>query len=102
MLDYATSKTAVIGLTKSAAKELGADRIRVNAICPGGVATEAALGFAGGDSSVIERAARETQLIPEAIAPDDMVGPLLFLVSDAAKFMTGQTIVVDGGRFFLG
>jgi NAD(P)-dependent dehydrogenase (short-subunit alcohol dehydrogenase family) len=102
MLDYATSKTAIIGLTKSAAKELGDDRIRVNAICPGGVATEAALELAGGDTSLIERLALKSQLLKEVIAPDDMVAPLLFLVSDASKFMTGQTVVVDGGRFFLG
>ncbi|MFI5048050.1 MAG: SDR family NAD(P)-dependent oxidoreductase, partial [Acidimicrobiia bacterium] len=102
MLDYATSKAAVIGFTKSAAKDLGADHIRVNAICPGGVASEAALELAGGNRDAIQRYASETQLIPEVIEPDDLVGPLLFLVSDAAKFMTGQTIVVDGGRYFLG
>jgi NAD(P)-dependent dehydrogenase (short-subunit alcohol dehydrogenase family) len=102
MLDYATSKTAIIGLTKSAAKELGSDGIRVNAICPGGVSTEAALELAGGDTTLIERLADEAQLIKQVIGPDDMVGPLLFLASDASKFMTGQTVVVDGGRFFLG
>jgi 3-oxoacyl-[acyl-carrier protein] reductase len=102
MLDYATSKTAIIGLTKSAAKELGTDGIRVNAISPGGVSTEAALELAGGDSTLIERLAAEAQLIKQVIGPDDLVGPLLFLVSDASKFMTGQTVVVDGGRFFLG
>ncbi len=101
-VDYATSKAAVIGFTKSAAKELGPDNIRVNAICPGGVATEAALGFAGGDVTKIEQAARQSQLVGEAIKPDDMVGPMLFLVSDASRFMTGQTVVFDGGRFFLG
>jgi NAD(P)-dependent dehydrogenase (short-subunit alcohol dehydrogenase family) len=102
MLDYATSKTAIIGLTKSAAKELGPDGIRVNAICPGGVSTEAALDLAGGDATVIQRFARDTQLLNEVIGPDDMVGPLLFLASDASRFMTGQTVVYDGGRFFLG
>jgi NAD(P)-dependent dehydrogenase (short-subunit alcohol dehydrogenase family) len=101
-LDYATSKAAVIGLTKSSAKELSADRIRVNAICPGGVATEAALTFVGGDISRVEQAAHSSQLIPEMMRPDDLVGPLLFLASDASKFMTGQTVVFDGGRFFLG
>jgi len=56
----------------------------------------------GGDPTRIERLAQEAQLIKQVIGPDDMVGPLLFLVSDASKFMTGQTVVVDGGRFFLG
>ena len=101
-LDYATSKAAVIGLTKSSAKELSADNIRVNAICPGGVATEAALSFVAGDISRVAQAASQSQLLPEMIRPDDLVGPLLFLVGDASKFMTGQTVVFDGGRYFLG
>jgi NAD(P)-dependent dehydrogenase (short-subunit alcohol dehydrogenase family) len=101
-LDYATSKAAVIGLTKSSAKELSADKIRVNAICPGGVATEAALSFVAGDISRVAQAASQSQLLPDMIRPDDLVGPLLFLVSDASKFMTGQTVVFDGGRYFLG
>jgi NAD(P)-dependent dehydrogenase (short-subunit alcohol dehydrogenase family) len=99
-LDYGTSKAAVLGLTKNAAKELAADRIRVNAICPGAVASEAAIGLAG-DVSVFDQV-KESQLIAQTINPDDMVEPLLFLVSDASKFMTGQALVVDGGRYFLG
>jgi NAD(P)-dependent dehydrogenase (short-subunit alcohol dehydrogenase family) len=99
-LDYGTSKAAVLGLTKNAAKELAADHIRVNAICPGAVASEAAIGLAG-DMSVFDQV-KESQLIAETINPDDMVEPLLFLVSDASKFMTGQALVVDGGRYFLG
>jgi len=102
MLDYATSKAALIGLTKNAALELGADRIRVNAIAPGGVATEATAGILGADVSVMEERAKATQLIASAIQPEDLVGPMLYLVSDAAKLMTGQTLVFDGGRFFLG
>jgi NAD(P)-dependent dehydrogenase (short-subunit alcohol dehydrogenase family) len=102
MVDYATSKAAVIGFTKSAAKELGPDNIRVNCICPGGVASEAALGYVAGDLTLIEKAANESQLLPHAIKPDDMIGPLLFLASDSSKFMTGQTVVFDGGRHFLG
>jgi NAD(P)-dependent dehydrogenase (short-subunit alcohol dehydrogenase family) len=99
-LDYGTSKAAVLGLTKNAAKELAGDHIRVNAICPGAVASEAAIELAG-DMSVFNQA-KDSQLIPEAINPDDLVEPLLFLASDASRFMTGQTLVVDGGRYFLG
>jgi NAD(P)-dependent dehydrogenase (short-subunit alcohol dehydrogenase family) len=99
-LDYGTSKAAVLGLTKNAAKELATDGIRVNAICPGAVASEAAIELAG-DMSVFNQA-KESQLLREIINPDDMVEPLLFLASDASKFMTGQAIVVDGGRYFLG
>jgi NAD(P)-dependent dehydrogenase (short-subunit alcohol dehydrogenase family) len=99
-LDYGTSKAAVLGLTKNAAKELATDGIRVNAICPGAVASEAAIELAG-DMSVFNQA-KESQLLSEIINPEDMVEPLLFLASDASKFMTGQALVVDGGRYFLG
>jgi 3-oxoacyl-[acyl-carrier protein] reductase len=102
MLDYTASKAAVIGLTKSAATELGRDRIRVNAIAPGGVATEAVSEITGGHLDAFRQRARETQAIAEPMAPEDMVGTMLHLVSDGSKFVTGQTFVVDGGRYFLG
>ena len=102
MLDYTTSKAAVIGLTKSAASELGRDNIRVNAIAPGGTASEGYSELMGGDLSAAEQRAKTTQLIAAQIQPEDMTGTLLHLVSDGAKFITGQTIVVDGGKYFLG
>jgi NAD(P)-dependent dehydrogenase (short-subunit alcohol dehydrogenase family) len=102
MTDYATSKTAVVGFTKSAAKELGQFGIRVNAIAPGGTVTEAAATFVGGDLSAVEERAGMGSVLGKAMHPDDLVGPMLFLVSDSSGFMTGQTLVVDGGRYFLG
>ncbi|WP_297492576.1 SDR family NAD(P)-dependent oxidoreductase [Acidocella sp.] len=102
MLDYTASKAAVIGLTKSSASELGRFNIRVNAIAPGGTATEAFSEIMGGDMAAAEQRAKTTQLIAEQIKPEDMTGTLLHLVSDGAKFITGQTIVVDGGKYFLG
>lgn len=102
MLDYTASKAAVIGLTKSAASELGRDKIRVNAIAPGGVATEAVSEITGGNIDAFQQRARETQAIAEPMTPKDMVGTMLHLVSDGSKFVTGQTFVVDGGRYFLG
>ncbi len=102
MLDYTASKAAVIGLTKSAASELGRDKIRVNAIAPGGVATEAVSEITGGNIDAFQQRARETQAIAEPMTPEDMVGTMLHLVSDGSKFVTGQTFVVDGGRYFLG
>ncbi len=103
MLDYGTSKTALIGLTKNLALEVGAYDIRVNAIAPGGVATQAAIGIMGStDLGIIEERAQTTQALKHGINPEDLVGPMLFLASDASKFMTGQTLVCDGGRFFLG
>jgi NAD(P)-dependent dehydrogenase (short-subunit alcohol dehydrogenase family) len=102
MLDYTTSKAAVIGMTKSSASELGRDNIRVNAIAPGGTATEGYAEILGGNLEAAEARAKETQLIAAQIQPEDMTGTLLHLVSDGARFITGQTIVVDGGKYFLG
>jgi NAD(P)-dependent dehydrogenase (short-subunit alcohol dehydrogenase family) len=102
MLDYTVSKAAIIGLTKSAASELGRDNIRVNAIAPGGTATEGYAEILGGNLELAEQRAKTTQLIAEQMKPEDITGTLLHLVSAGAKFITGQTIVVDGGRYFLG
>ena len=102
MLDYTASKAAVIGLTKSVASELGRDNIRVNCIAPGGTATEGYSEIMGGNMAVAEERAKATQLIAEQMKPDAMVGTLLHLVSDGSRFVTGQTLVVDGGRYFLG
>jgi NAD(P)-dependent dehydrogenase (short-subunit alcohol dehydrogenase family) len=102
MLDYTASKAALIGMTKSAASELGGDNIRVNAIAPGGTATEGFAQIMGGDLSMAEERAKATQLIAQQIKPEDITATLLHLVSDGAKFITGQTIVVDGGKYFLG
>lgn len=102
MLDYTASKAAVIGMTKSAASELGRDNIRVNAIAPGGTATEGYAQILGGDLAAAEKRAKATQLIAAQITPEDISGTLLHLVGPGAKFITGQTIVVDGGKYFLG
>jgi 3-oxoacyl-[acyl-carrier protein] reductase len=102
MLDYTASKAAVIGLTKSVASELGRDNIRVNCIAPGGTATEGYSEIMGGNMAMAEERAKATQLIAEQMKPDAMVGTLLHLVSNGSRFVTGQTLVVDGGRYFLG
>ena len=102
MLDYTASKAAVIGLTKSAASELGRENIRVNAIAPGGTASEGYSQIMGGNMALAEERAKANQLIAAQMVPEDMCGTLLYLASDASKFVTGQTLVVDGGRYFLG
>ena len=102
MLDYTASKAAVIGLTKSAATELGRDNIRVNALAPGGTATEGLSEIMGGDLSAAGERARATQPLAKQLVPEDMVGTMLHLVGDGSRFMTGQTLVVDGGKYFLG
>lgn len=93
-MNYNVSKVAVHGLTKSLAKELGADGIRVNCIAPGAVDTEATL--SGVPSEVLARLS-DMQLVKRQGHVEDMVGPLLFLASDQSGFMSGQVLVVDGG-----
>lgn len=102
MLDYTSSKAAVIGMTKSCATEFGRDNIRVNAIAPGGTASEGFAEIMGGNLGAAEERAKATQLIARQIQPQDMVGTLLHLVGDGSAFVTGQTLVVDGGKYFLG
>jgi len=99
MPHYCTSKGAVNALTKSLAKDLGVHNIRVNAIAPGCIATPSTLGQIG--ERGLEMFVGQ-QCIKRTGQPDDLVGPLLFLVSDQSKFVTGQVLVVDGGVHMLG
>ncbi|AQV99233.1 short-chain dehydrogenase (plasmid) [Cupriavidus necator] len=94
-LHYVASKAAVIGMTNSMARELGASGITVNAIRPGAVATEV-------DRTVnhtVEARKRivDMQCIPRVMVPTDLVGLVMFLCTPAAAFITGQTIACDGG-----
>jgi len=91
---YSAAKAAVISLTQSAAVELGPDLIRVNAICPGFIATPLA---AGGDLEATERSFAKAQPWPEFGSGDHIAGAALFLASEDARFVTGEKIVVDGG-----
>ena len=94
-LVYSAAKAAVVNLTRSCAVELAPDRIRVNAICPGFIATPLAAG--GPDVSSVERQFAGRQPWPEAGVADDVAGAVLFLASDDARFVTGESLVVDGG-----
>lgn len=91
---YSAAKAAVISLTQSAAVELAADRIRVNAICPGFIATPLAQ---GADLEATRRAFAKSQPWPEHGTPEHIAGAALFLASDDAAFVTGEKLVVDGG-----
>ncbi len=100
-LHYTTSKAAVIGLTRGLARELGRDNIRVNALAPSAVLTEAAREFFAEKADKAIEAIRTGQAIARNLVPSDLVGTVHWLVSDASRLVTGQTIAVDGGTVML-
>jgi NAD(P)-dependent dehydrogenase (short-subunit alcohol dehydrogenase family) len=91
---YCSSKMGVVGLTRVMAREWGAYKIRVNCLAPGVVATPSVMEHVSPE--VVEQIIAG-QCLPEMIQPHDLVEPLLFLASDASRFITGQTLIVDGG-----
>ena len=95
---YVASKSAIIGLTRTLAREVGPDLIRVNAIAPGSVLSEEEPA-----PRVVQMHQRfaQNQAIPHVLEPADLVGTILFLLSNASRYLTGQTIVVDAGTAFL-
>lgn len=92
---YTTSKAGVVGLTKGMAGRLGPDNIRVNAIAPGWVMTDRQKKLWVTKEGLAEMIAR--QCLKEPIQPADMVGPCLFLASNAARMVTAQVLIADGG-----
>ena len=93
MLHYVASKGALAAMTRSLARELGPDGIRVNSIAPGLTTTDSAM-IHGQEAA--ERSIR-TRAIPRAETPEDITGTVVFLASAASEFMTGQLLVVNGG-----
>jgi NAD(P)-dependent dehydrogenase (short-subunit alcohol dehydrogenase family) len=93
-LHYIASKGALSGMTGSMARELGASGITVNAILPGATFTEIERKTVSPEQKVRIVA---QQCIPRPETPDDLVGTVLFLSSDASAFLTGQCLTVDGG-----
>jgi 3-oxoacyl-[acyl-carrier protein] reductase len=91
--NYAASKAALIGLTKSAAVDLGPSNINVNAVAPGFVKTDLLTTL---PREVLERAEHES-VLGRVAEPEDVARVIVFLCSDAARHITGQVIVVDGG-----
>jgi p-cumic alcohol dehydrogenase len=96
-LHYTTSKAAVIGLTRGLARELGRDNIRVNAIAPSAVLTEGTREFFAEKTDKALDTIKMNQAIARNLTPSDLVGAVHWLLSDASKLVTGQTIAVDGG-----
>ena len=95
MPSYTAAKAGIIGLTKGLAGALGPHGIRVNAIAPGWVITERQKELWVTEEALAAHVAK--QCIRETMQPDDIVGPCLFLASDAARMLTAQTMIVDGG-----
>ena len=99
LLHYVTSKGAIVAFTRSLAKEVGGDGIHVNCVAPGftmseGVKSHPEVIEALRDVSVAARTIKRDQV------PEDVVGAVVFLCTPAADFITGQTMVIDGGQFF--
>ncbi len=91
---YAASKAGIIGFVKALARELGPDHITVNAICPG--VADTAQPRAHQSETVLKEKLKENPL-GHALTAEDLVGPILFLASDAASYITGQALNVNCG-----
>ncbi len=100
-LHYTTSKAAVIGLTRGLARELGRDGIRVNALAPSAVLTDGTREFFGEKADRALEVIKTGQSIQRNLTPPDLVGAVIWLVSDTSRFVTGQTIAIDGGTVML-
>ena len=92
---YVTAKAAVYGMTRALARELGPERIRVNCMVPGWVMTERQKELWVSEEALAQFI--ERQCLRHEMVPADLVGPCLFLASDASAMITAQTLIVDGG-----
>lgn len=97
LLHYVTSKSALVGFTRSLAREFGPDGVRVNVIMPGLVETE---GVRAGYSEGDQQRAAAVRSIARPQRPEDLNGTIAFLLSGDSAFITGQTFNVDGGALF--
>lgn len=96
-IHYVSSKGGIIGFTRALARELGPEGIRVNALAPGFTLTEANMEQAANARDHWEETRRSQCLNQRSEEADDLAGPALFLASSDSDFVTGQTLLVDGG-----
>lgn len=96
---YVTAKAGIAGLTKALARELGADKIRVNTLLPGWVMTQKQKDL--WLTPEAEAELMEQQALKEKMEPEDVADFVLFLAADDSRMITGQNLVVDGGRLCL-
>lgn len=95
MVHYVAAKSGIIGFTRALAREVGPDGITVNALAPGAVAPP--VEYLSEPAKARLQMITERQCIRRYLRPDDLVGPLLFLVSGDSDFISGQILTVDGG-----
>jgi NAD(P)-dependent dehydrogenase (short-subunit alcohol dehydrogenase family) len=96
LLHYVTSKGAIIAFTRSIARECGDDGIRCNCLAPGLTMSESVRGNPAWAEAIV-KANVASRCIKREAEPEDLLGSLVFLMAGESDFMTGQTIVVDGG-----
>ncbi len=94
---YVASKSALIGFSRTLARELGASWIRVNVVCPGSTLSEE---DPNEDTVAMREAPVKVRCLQRVERPADLVGTIAFLMSDDSAFITGQTLLVDGGSAF--
>ncbi len=99
LLHYVASKGAVIAMTRSLAKELGSDNVLVNTIAPGFTMSD---GVLANDAQVqkLQEVSAKARVLARDQYPEDIVGAVVFFAGDASAFITGQSLVVDGGAYF--
>ena len=95
--DYAAAKMGVVGFTRSLARELAPFHVNVNAVCPGAIRTRAHDRL---PREVIDKV-RNSVPMGYVAEPDDVAGAVAFLASDDARYITGQSILIDGGRWMI-
>jgi NAD(P)-dependent dehydrogenase (short-subunit alcohol dehydrogenase family) len=99
LLHYVTSKGAIVAFTRALARELGANRVLVNCVAPGFTMSEGVKQH----PDVVEKL-RDVSIAARTIqrdqTPDDVVGAVVYLAGPSSDFVTGQTIVIDGGQYF--